>query len=42
MIYMAQYQGHGWLKVKKYIFMSDAERDLAVLQTFHIIYLLEI
>jgi hypothetical protein len=30
---MAQHQGHGWQKVKKYTFMFTAEGDLAVLQT---------
>jgi hypothetical protein len=30
---MAQHQGHGLLKDKKYTFMSAAEGDLTVLQT---------
>jgi hypothetical protein len=32
-IYMAQHQGHGLLKVKKYTFLSAVEGDFAVLQT---------
>jgi hypothetical protein len=39
-ICMAQHEGHGLIKVKKYLFMSAAEGDLAVLQTalFNIYY----
>jgi hypothetical protein len=33
MIFIAQRQGHGWQKVKKYTFMFTAEGDLALFQT---------